>query len=51
MRADTPWLRPPLPPSPSRSEETDMRDRYENYVQAMIDLGLPYDSFDTWLNR
>jgi len=28
-----------------------MQDRYDLYVQAMIDLGLPYDDFDTWLNR
>ncbi len=28
-----------------------LRDRYLNYVEAMIDLGLPYVDFDTWLNR
>jgi len=28
-----------------------MRDRYETYVQAMIDLDKPYLSFDDWLNR
>jgi hypothetical protein len=27
-----------------------LRDRYNVYVQAMIDLGLPYKSFDAWLN-
>ena len=28
-----------------------LRDRYEAYVRAMKDLGLPYVDFDTWLNR
>jgi hypothetical protein len=28
-----------------------LRDRYDNYVKAMIDMGLPYVDFDTWLNR
>ena len=28
-----------------------LRDRYDNYVRAMIDLGLPYVTFDEWLNR
>jgi len=28
-----------------------LEDRYEIYVDAMIDLGMPYDDFDTWLNR
>lgn len=28
-----------------------LRDRYENYVRCMIDLGLEYVSFDEWLNR
>ncbi len=25
--------------------------RYDNYVSAMISMGLPYVDFDTWLNR
>ena len=25
-------------------------DRYQNYVEAMISLDLPYKSFDEWLN-
>ncbi len=24
--------------------------RYKNYVQCMRDLGLPYKTFDEWLN-
>ena len=28
-----------------------LEDRYQNYVQCMIDLGQPYVDFDTWLNR
>ena len=28
-----------------------IRYRYEIYVEAMIDLGLPYVDFDTWLQR
>ena len=28
-----------------------LRDRYEAYVRAMQDLGLPFVDFDTWLNR
>ncbi len=28
-----------------------LRERYEIYVAAMIDLGQPYVDFDTWLNR
>jgi hypothetical protein len=28
-----------------------LKDRYNCYVDAMIDLGLPYVDFDTWLNR
>ena len=26
-----------------------LEDRYENYVNAMISMGLPYVDFDTWL--
>tara|TARA_A100001515_G_scaffold130421_2_gene117657 strand:- start:1137 stop:1538 length:402 start_codon:yes stop_codon:yes gene_type:complete len=29
----------------------NLKDRYDAYVKAMIDLGLPYVDFDTWLNR
>ena len=28
-----------------------LEDRYNNYVSAMISMGLPYVDFDTWLNR
>ena len=28
-----------------------LRDRYNNYVRAMKELGLPWVDFDTWLNR
>jgi hypothetical protein len=28
-----------------------LKQRYLIYVDAMIDLGLPYVDFDTWLNR
>jgi len=28
-----------------------LEDRYDNYVEAMIAMGLPYIDFDTWLNR
>ena len=28
-----------------------LKDRYNNYVRAMISMGLPYVDFDTWLNR
>jgi hypothetical protein len=28
-----------------------LEDRYDNYVRAMQDLGLPYVTFDEWLNR
>ena len=28
-----------------------LEDRYAIYVRCMIDLGLPYVDFDTWLNR
>lgn len=28
-----------------------LRDRYEAYVRAMQELGLPWVDFDTWLNR
>ena len=27
-----------------------LKDRYQNYVEAMISMGLPYKSFDEWLN-
>ena len=27
-----------------------LRDRYDNYKQAMIDLGRSYKTFDEWLN-
>lgn len=27
-----------------------LEDRYQNYVEAMISMGLPYKSFDAWLN-
>lgn len=27
-----------------------LRDRYDIYRRAMIDLGLPYKTFDEWLN-
>lgn len=27
-----------------------LEDRYDIYVQAMTDLGLPYKTFDQWLN-
>ena len=27
-----------------------LEDRYDIYVQAMTDLGLPYQTFDQWLN-
>ena len=27
-----------------------LKDRYDAYVKAMIDLGKPYVDFDTWLN-
>ena len=27
-----------------------LEDRYDIYVDAMIDMGLPYVDFDTWLN-
>lgn len=29
----------------------NLKDRYDIYVKAMIELGLPYVDFDTWLNR
>ena len=28
-----------------------LRDRYNIYVRAMQELGLPWVDFDTWLNR
>jgi len=28
-----------------------LNDRYQLYVEAMISMGLPYECFDTWLNR
>ena len=28
-----------------------LEDRYSIYVDAMIDMGLPYVDFDAWLNR
>lgn len=26
-------------------------DRYQTYVRCMVDLGLPFVSFDAWLNQ
>lgn len=28
-----------------------LKDRYDCYVASMEALNLPYDDFDTWLNR
>jgi hypothetical protein len=28
-----------------------LEERYQNYVDQMESMGLPYECFDTWLNR
>ena len=32
-------------------EAKTLKARYDIYQTALVSLGLPYESFDTWLNR
>tara|TARA_R110000824_G_scaffold30179_1_gene99535 strand:+ start:3483 stop:3620 length:138 start_codon:yes stop_codon:yes gene_type:complete len=36
---------------PNEEPTMTLRQRYDLYVAAMTSLDLPYETFDTWLNR